>query len=373
MDDIFIKEVVTKKEKREFIYLPSKVHKNDPEWLPPIYMDEWILFDKKKNKSYQYADTVLYLAYKDKKPAGRIMGIVNNRYNTINNEKHGRFCFLECYEDPLVLHALIAKVETWAKEKGMTKLVGPLGFSDKDPQGLQIEGFEYPKFIVCPTNSPYLPPMLEKEGYSKNRDLVNYLIEVPKKLPLIYQKVLSRVEKKEDFQIIEFKSKKELKPYIIPALELMNETFSEIYGFVPLTNKEKQELASRYLPILDPKYIKVAENEHGLLAFAIAMPDISTGIKRANGKLFPFGIFKILAEANRSRKLLMLLGGIKKEYRGKGIDVLIGVKIFQSAIKHKIEQIDSHLVLESNTKMRGEFERVGGKIVKRFRIYQKNL
>jgi len=228
MNDIFIREVITKRENREFIYLPSKVHKNDSGWLPPIYLDEWILFDKKNNKSYQYADAVLYLAYKDKKPAGRIMGIVNNRYNTINNENHGRFCFLECYEDQEVLHALIVKVETWAKEKGMTKIVGPLGFSDKDPQGLQIEGFEYPKFMVCPTNSPYLPTMLEKEGYSKNRDLVNYIVNVPKELPLIYQKVLSRVEKTEDFKIIEFKAKKELKPYIIHALEIMNETFTEI-------------------------------------------------------------------------------------------------------------------------------------------------
>jgi hypothetical protein len=373
MDEIYIKEVVTKKDKREFIYLPSLVHKNDPSWLPPIYSDEWILFDKKNNKSYQYADAVLYLAYKGKKPAGRIMGIINNRYNSINNEKHGRFCFLECYEDQEVLHALIEKTETWSKEKGMKKIVGPLGFSDKDPQGLQIEGFEHPKFMVSASNSPYLPPMLEKEGYSKNRDLVNYIVNVPKELPLIYQKVLSRVEKTEDFKIIEFKAKKELKPYIIPALELMNETFTEIYGFVPITDKEKKELASRYLPILDPKYIKVAENEHGLIAFAIGIPDMSKGIKKANGKLFPFGIFKILREARRSKKLLMLLGGIRKDYRGKGIDVLIGVKIFQSAIKHKMELIDSHVVLETNTKMRGEFERVGGKIVKRFRIYQKDL
>jgi hypothetical protein len=373
MGEIIIKEVLTKKDRREFIYLPDKVHKYEPDWLPPIYMDEWELYDKKKNKSFQYADAVLLLAYKENKLAGRIMGIVNNRYNAIHNENHGRFCFMECYEDQDVFHSLIKKVEDWAREKGMIKMVGPLGFSDKDPQGFQIEGFEYPQFMTCPTNSSYMPLMLEKEGYIKNRDLVNYLVPMPKELPLIYEKVLSRVSRNQDYKIVEFETKKELKPYIIPVLELMNETFMEIYGFVPLTDKEKSDFAARYLPILDPKFIKVVENENGLIGFAIGLPDMSLGIKKANGKLLPFGILKILRESKRSRKLLMMLGGVKKEFRGQGIDVLMGVKILHSGIRHKMEWIDSHLVLEDNTRMRAEYERVGGNVVKRFRIYQKDL
>lgn len=373
MSEIIIKEVLTKKDRREFIYLPDKVHKGESNWLPPIYMDEWELYDKKKNKSYQYADAILLLAYRDKKPVGRIMGIVNNRYNAINNENHGRFCFMECYEDQDVVHALIKKVEDWVKEKGMVKMVGPLGFSDKDPQGFQVEGFEHPQFMTCPTNSSYLPIMIEKEGYVKNRDLVNYMAPMPKELPLIYQKVLSRVSKITEYKIVEFETKKEIKPYILPVLELMNETFMEIYGFVPLTDKEKKEFAARYLPILDPKFVKVVENENGLIGFTIGIPDLSLGIKKANGKLLPFGIFKILKESKRSKKLLMMLGGVKKQFRGKGIEVLMGVKIFESGIKHNMEWIDSHLVLEDNVKMRAEYERIGGKVIKKFRIYQKDL
>jgi hypothetical protein len=373
MEEIILKEVLTKKDRREFIYLPSKVHKHEPGWLPPIYMDEWELYDKKKNKSYQYADAVLYLAYKGKKLVGRIMGIVNNRYNAINNENHGRFCFMECYEDQDVVHALIKRVEDWAREKGMIKMVGPLGFSDKDPQGFQIEGFEHPQFMTCPTNNSYLPLMIENEGYLKNRDLVNYMAPMPHKLPLIYEKVLSRVSRNEEYKIVEFETKKELKPYILPVLELMNETFMEIYGFVPLTDKEKSDFAARYLPILDPHFLKIVENENGLIGFAVGLPDLSLGIKKANGKLLPFGIFKILRESKRSKKLLMMLGGVKKEFRGQGIDVLMGVKIFQSGIKHKMEWIDSHLVLEDNRRMRSEYERIGGTVIKRFRIYQKDL
>ena len=173
MGSVIIKEVETRKDLREFIYLPEKVHRDDPDWLPPIYMDDWELFDKKKNRSYQYADTVLYLAYRDKKAVGRIMGIINKRYNEINNENHGRFCFLESYEDKEVVHALLTRVEEWARQRGWYKIVGPLGFSDKDPQGFQIEGFEYPKFIVAATNLPYLPVLIDQEGFVKKVDLVS--------------------------------------------------------------------------------------------------------------------------------------------------------------------------------------------------------
>ena len=373
MGELIIKEVLTKKDRRDFIYLPEKVHKDEPEWLPPIYMDEWELYDKKKNKSYQYADALLLLAYRDNRPVGRIMGIINKRYNSIHDEKHGRFCFMECYDDKEVFHTLITRVEEWLRQNGMVKIVGPLGFSDKDPQGFQIEGFEYPQFMTSPNNSPYMPLLLESEGYAKKVDLVNYLGKIPEKFPLIYEKVLSRAENMSEYKIIEFTSKKELKPYIIGVLELMNQTFEEIYGFVPLNDKEKKDFAARYLPILDPKFIKLIEVYGELVGFAIGMPDFSKGIRDARGKLFPFGIFKILSDSRKSKKLLMMLGGVKKEFRGKGLDVLMGVKILQSGIKHKMDTLDSHLVLEDNLKMRGEYERVGCQVVKKFRIYQKDL
>lgn len=373
MANILIKEVITEKDLRNFIYLPAKVHKNNPRWLPPVYMDEWELFDKKKNKSFLYADTVLYLAYRDGRITGRIMGIINRKYNAIHNEQHGRFCFMECYEDQDVVHALISKIENWARDKGMTRLVGPLAFSDKDPQGFQIEGFEFPKFIVCPTNDPYLPEMLANEGYIKNRDLVNYLGKIPDEIPEIYKNVFSRVAPNRDYRLVEFNSRKELKRYLSPIMELMNQTFTEIYGFVPLNDSEKEELISRYLMILNPKFIKVVEAGNTLIGFAGGIPDISDGIRKAHGKLLPFGFIKIFLEYRRSKKLLMLLGGVKKEYRGKGIDVLMAIKIYQSCIEHKMKWIDLHLVLEDNHRMRGECERIGAKVIKRFRIFQKDL
>ncbi len=373
MAEIIVKEVLTKKELREFIYLPLKIHKNEPAWLPPIYADERMLFNKKKNRSYKYADAIFYLAYKDNKPAGRIMGLINNRYNSIKNEKHGRFCFMECYNDQEVAHALLKQVEEWVISKGMIKIVGPLGFSDKDPQGFQIEGFEYPYLFTAATNSPYMPALMEPEGYTKEVDLVNYNIPMPDQLPPLYTKAYERFSRNDGYKVIEFNSKKQLKPFIIPVLELMNQTFSDIYGFVPLNDPEKEEFANRYLPILDPEFVKIVSSGSELIGFVVALPDMTSGIIAAKGKLFPFGIFKILREMKKSKKMMLMLGGVRKDYRGQGIDVLMAIRLLNSMKKNKVTLIDSHLILENNSRMRAECDRLDGKIVKRFRIYQKNL
>jgi ribosomal protein S18 acetylase RimI-like enzyme len=371
MGDITIHEVVTRGDLKAFINLPAKIHRDDPHWLPPIYMDEWDLFDRKKNNSFAYADTIMLLARRDGKNVGRIMGIISHRYNDYRDEKDGRFCFIESENDPEVVNTMIDAIATWAKGKGMVSLVGPLGFSDKDPQGLQVEGFEYHSIITTPTNCQCLPEIIEKAGFEKKVDLVNYLVDIPRTLPPLFEKVLPRIKNNGGMELLEFRKTKELKPFIIGVLQLMNDTFTEIYGFVPLTDREKSELAKRYLPILDPEFIKIVRNQGKLVAFAIGMPDISEGIKKSGGRLFPFGILKILKSARKTKNLIMLLGGILKDYRGQGLDVLMGSAILQSAMRKEMKTIDSHLVLETNTRMRAEYERMGGRIIRRFRIYRK--
>jgi hypothetical protein len=369
-----IREVVSNKELRTFINLPKKFHGKDPNWLPPIWSDEWILFNKKKNNSYQHADTIMMLAYREGEAVGRIMGIISHRYNEFNNEKHGRFCFLECDNNKEIFHALISTVETWARDKGMKALVGPFGFSDKDPEGFIIEGFDVPQVMTSANNYPYMPELIENEGYVKKKDIVNYHVPMPEKLPAIYEKIISRVSQRTDIKVVEFRNKKELKPHLMDILELMNQVFRDIYGFVPLSEKEKVELKNRYLMLLSPEFIKVIADANGtLVGFALGIPDLSEGIKKAGGKLFPFGIFKILKASRKSKILLMVLGGILPEYRSQGLDTLMGAKMVQSAIKKKMVTIDSHLVLEENLPMRGEYERIGGKIVKKFRVYTKAL
>ncbi len=371
--EITIRPVGKKSELRKFIYLPSKIHKNHNTWLPPIYMDEREFFNSKKNKSFGYSDVILLLAFRGKRVVGRIMGIINNRYNEIHKEKNGRFVFMETPDDQEVAHVLITAVEDWAREKGMENMVGPLGFSDKDPQGFQIEGFEYQSVVAMVANYEYMVRLIENEGYTKKIDLYDYMINVPDELPKLYKRVYDRFVQKDDYRFIEFKSKKELKNYIVPILRLMNDIYAPIYGFVPLTEKEMYELAKRYLPILDAHFIKVIEVDKEVIAFVVGMPDISEGIKKARGHLFPFGIFHILRSMKKSKNIVLLLGGIKPEYRNSGLDVMMGIKMMESASQRDMETLESHLILEVNTPMIGEVKKVDGKLIKKFRIFQKDL
>jgi hypothetical protein len=373
--EITIKEVLSNSDLKNFIYLPEKIHKGHRNWLPPIYKDEWNFFDKKKNKAFTHSDTILLLALKGNEIVGRIMGIINNLYNKIHNEKDGRFFLMECYNDQEVAHELIKSVEQWARNKGMERLVGPLGFSDKDPQGFQITGFEYPANVAMAGNYEYMPVLIENEGYTKKVDLHDYLIPVPDELPDLYKRAYARIKNRSDFryEVVEFNSKKELKKYVVPAFRLMNEIYAPIYGFVPLSEKEMHELANQYMIFLDYDFAKAVLVNGELSAFVIGIPDIREGIKRAKGRLFPFGFLHILRSWKNSKGIVLLLGGIKPEFRKNGMDVLMGVKMMESAIKRGMTTIESHLILETNKPMIGEVRKVGGKLIKKFRIFKKDL
>lgn len=371
--NITLKEVVSKRDLRKFIHFPASLHKGHDAWIPPIYADEWNFFNPKKNSSFNSAETVLILALNGKKPVGRVMGLINTRYNEIHKEDHGRFIFLECINDQNVAHELITYIENWAREKGMTHLIGPIGFSDKDPQGFLIEGFKYRAVIDTTCNHPYMIDLITKEGYDKKVDLHDYLVKVPEIMPALYERIFARVSHRADFKVVEFKSRKELKPYILPVLELMNETYMDIYGFVPLKENEMQDLAKRYLPILDPDFVKVVTIADEVIAFVIAMPDFSDGLKKSGGYLFPFGLFQILRSLKKSNHLVLLLGAVKPKYRGLGGDALMAVKLLDTAMKRNMKTIESHLILETNGKMIAEVLKAGGDIFKKFRIYKKEL
>lgn len=371
---VIIIEVKSRKQLRAFINLPAKIHRGHKNWVPPIYMDDWLFFDEKKNKSFSYSDTIMLLAVKDNKIAGRIMGIINHKYNELHNENDCRFCFMETYNDDEVAHALINYIEKWANQKSITRIVGPLGFSDKDPQGMLIEGFDQPMVIATNCNFPYQVSLLENEGFTKKIDLVVYKVNIPKELPELYRKIYERGMNGNGITIPYLQTKKQLGPYIRPVLRLLNETFKDIYAFAPMNEQEMDDYANRYLSILDPKFIKIALNkENEVVGFIIAMPDISKGIVSCKGKIFPFGIFKILYYQKRTQQLNLLLGGIRDDFQNKGIDAMMGLKMLEEAHKAKLKYIDSHLELETNTKVRAEMERMGGKVYKKYRIYQKSL
>ncbi len=372
---IVVKPVSTRQEMRKFIHLPAKIHKGHKNWIPPLYSDEWEFFSAKKNKSFGYSSVTMLLAYRGSKVVGRIMGIINHKYNETHGERNGRFNYLETWDDREVIEVLIKHVEDWARKEGMERMVGPLAFSDKDPQGYLIQGFDEPISIATHCNYEYLIGHLEALGYVKDIDLVVYKIQIPDHTLKFHRLVTERAfQNNPNLKLLEFTRRKDLKPWIRPIFTLINETFTEIYGFMPFTLEEMDDFANRYLLIMDPRLIKVVVDEkQDPVAFVIAMPDISEGIKKSRGYILPIGILHILIAGRRTKQLNLLLGAVRPDYQNRGLDIVVGAAVLESARKQKMKFLDSHLEMESNTRVRSEMEHMAGKVYKTYRVFGKTL
>jgi hypothetical protein len=368
-----IRDVQTRKDLRTFIRLPAKIHRHHPRWVPPVYAEEWKYFSPGKNRAFDFSDTVLTLARRDGTAVGRIMGIINHRYNEARGEMNARFAFLECGDDEEAARLLLGRVERWARDKGMSKVIGPMGFSDQDPQGFLTEGFEHEPTIGTTYNFENINGFLERAGYGKDMDYVVYRVDLSHGVPEFYQKIAERATRRNVCRLLEFERKTDLKRYIRPVLDLMNDCFRELYGYHVLDEKEKSDLAKRFLPVLDPRFIKIAMDGDEVVGFNIAMPNLAEGFRKAKGRLFPLGVFWILRAGRRTRQLDSLVGGIRKDFRGRGVDAILGCATMVSAAGAGFRFADTHHELEYNFKVRGEMEKLGGIIYKRNRIYRKDL
>lgn len=359
---------------KQYIYLCERIYKSEWRWVPPFYMDEWDFHNPAKNRALPHCETIRALALKDGVAVGRIMGIIHHPYNELHKEKTARFFHFDCINDQQVAHTLIEFIQNWAMKLGMDKLIGPFGFSDKDPQGLQIEGLEHLPVLATPANPAYLPELLVKEGFTKEIDCVSYRMAIPQQVPELYNRVHDRLTQKSNLQLIEFHSKRTLKPFILPVLRLVNEAYAPLFGFSRMSEEEMKKLAAQYLPVLDPEFVKVVINsENKVAAFVVAMPDMSAGIQKAKGRLLPFGFLYVLRAMSKSKQLNLMLGAITEKNRGNGLSAMLGKALIQTANKRGMQIMDSHLILEHNYPMRGECEKIGGTVYKRFRIFSKRL
>lgn len=370
---VVIKEVASTHELKTYIRFPFELYQRDLYWVPPLLSDEYTYYNPKKNHNLRLNPYKLFLAYKDQQVAGRIMGLINVRANEFRQEKLVRWTFLDAIDDVEVVHALLREVEAWGKAQGMEFVVGPRGFSDEEPQGALVEGFDVRALITTHYNKPYLIRYLEEYGYAKDMDWVCYRLDVPHELPKSYQAIYKRILKEKNVTCTNFETKAELKPYIIPVLRLLNETYSGLYGFAPVGEEEFGELAKKYLPILSPRFVHVIKDGDELVGFSVVMPEITEGLQKAKGRLFPFGLFHILKAERTSKTLQFLLIGIKEDYRNHGLFVLFAFALLQEVHAAGMTTVYSHLQLENNDNMNKWLERLGGKIFKRHRAFIKKF
>lgn len=372
---VSIKAVATKEDLKTFIYLPEKIHQNHKNWLHPLYMDDEKFFDREKNSLFKHNETQLFLALEKGKPVGRIMGVIPTDYNSFHGKRDARFSFFECFENKEVFDALLNAVETWAKTKNCTEIIGPMAFSDKEPQGFLTKGFEEKTMLVTNHSFPFMVDFIKEKGYEEFVELVQYDVPITSQVLNRYQNFNDRVAKNLKIKTVEFSSTKSVKPYVKPVFDLINKTYTEIYGFTKLTEEEMTEFAERFLPLLNPHLIKMITDEKGeLLAFIIAMADLSEAIKKSKGRILPFGWARILWAMKTSKRLQLLLGAIHPNYQNKGLDAVLATMLFGSALKLGFKTVDSHLIMKDNTKMRGEIEKLEGfNLYKEYCIFRKKL
>ncbi|HRD51397.1 MAG TPA: hypothetical protein PKY96_01990 [Flavobacteriales bacterium] len=372
--DVMVRPISGSSELKSFIALPFHLPDQRPNRVPPLFVDERELHDARKNPQLQHCDAERWIAWRDGLAVGRIMSIIHRSYIEAHGEKTARFYQLDCIRDTEVVEALIGAVEEWARSKGMNRVIGPFGFSDKDPQGLQIEGFDHLPVIATPTNPDWLPALVEACGYAPFENILSYRMDIPRALPPSYPLIADRCLRHHGLHRVPLHTKRELKPWIVPVLRLVNATYGDLLGFAPMSEAEMRALASKYMFILDPQLVRlIADARKEPVAFVIASPDMSEGFARANGKLFPFGWWHILRAMKRSRQLDLLLGAVRPDLQGKGLTAALAISLFDTARERGFTHLDSHLVMERNTRMRAELERLGAVVWKRYRVYQREL
>ncbi len=374
MKSIEIKEVQSKRDLNKFISFADKLYEGNKYRVPQLHSFEKSTLIKEKNPAFDFCEAKYWLAYRDNKIVGRIAAILNHKSNEIWNEKYMRFGWVDFIDDIEVSSALIKTVENWAKEKGLTAVHGPLGFTDMDLEGMLVYGFDEIATQATLYNYPYYPEHFEKLGYKKDTDWIQFEIEVPEKVPEKVKRISDLVLKRYDLRILEAKKPKDVLPYAKSMFNTLNEGFKDLYGYVALTEKQIDYYVKAYFSIINTKYVCfVLDKNDEVVGFGITLLSLSEALQKAKGKLFPFGFIHILKALNKNTKIDMLLQGVKPEYINKGVAAVFFNKLMQAYIDNGIKTAISSHALETNKAAIQIFDDYNTRQHLRRRIYIKHF
>lgn len=370
-----IVEVKTKKQLRDFILFPFKLYKECPYWVPPLIMDDLNTLNRKKNPAFEYCDAKYWLAYKDGKLVGRIAGIQNHAYVKKWGNKYTRFGWVDFIDDFEVSSALFKAVEDYARENGMEAVHGPLGFCDLDHQGLLVDGFEEMGTIVTYYHYPYYKEHLEKLGYIKDVDWLEYEIIVPEKSEIErITKIADRALEKYNLRILDLKNKKQILPYAREVFDMINVAYEDLYGVVPLNEKQIKEYTDMYFSYVNPDYIDlIVDKDNKLAGFGISVPSLSKAVKKHNGRLFPFGFIDVLKDIKKNDTLDLYLVAVRPEYKMTGIPAAMLNHTLHNAYKNGIKKAIASPQLETNHAVQSLWRFFNARPHRRRRCYIKKL
>lgn len=371
---IKIREVQTKKDVREFVNFPLKLYKNNPYFVPPLYGDEMALF-KKDSAQLRDCKTVYYLAQMDGKTVGRISGILQKSSNAKWQQKRVRFTRFDSIDNQEVANALFGAVEKWAKQLGMDEVVGPLGFSDMEREGLLIDGFDYESTFEEQYNYPYYQTLIENLGYGKEVDWVERRVFLPEKIDERLERVSKKMMERFSLRIATAKNTKDfLKKYADGFFEIVDKTYTNIYQSVPFTESMKKEMISAFNIILNMNYIKIIVDKNDkIVCFGICFPAIGKALQKSGGKLTLPTIFKVLKAVKKPEALDFGLIGVLPEYAGKGVATALIYEVMLLMKKFNVKYAETNLNLEDNYSVQNLWQHFDTILHKRRRSYVKKI
>jgi len=368
-----IKEVKSASDIKDFVKFPFEIYKGNTYWIPPIISDEIKQLKPETNPFFEYCDAKFWTAWENGKCVGRIGALVNNEYNKLKDIKAGRITRAEFVDNYDVSKALFTEAEKWIKEQGMTMVHGPLGFSNLDLQGLLIEGFDFVPSIASVYHLPYYKDHFEKLGYKKENDWIEFRLTLGEVATKKGIRGAALVKRRYGFEVKSFDSMKEMKPYIIPIFKILNEAFHELPYVTPLNEKMIEAVGGKYFKILNPKFIRLVFKDEELVAFVIGLPSLSEAMKKANGKLFPFGFTYIMKALKKPAVIDLLLTGVKPEYHSSGAAVILFAELQQQMMEMGINQMETTGIFETNHSVIGNWKNYEHIQHKRRRCFIKEL
>ena len=374
---IQIKTVSSRGEMKTFARFGNRLYKGNKYYVPSMPFDDLNTFDKDKNGAFEFSEAEFYLAYKDGKVVGRVAAIINHKANDAWNVKQVRFGWIDFIDDIEVSAALLNAVEEFGKARGMTQIVGPLGFTDFDPEGMLVEGFDRVSTMALIYNYPYYPEHMKKLGYYKETGWVEYRITIPDALPEQHVRLAELVKKRYNLKVRKMTVRQIKKEnYGRKLFKLINETYCVLYGYSLLSEKQIDQYVDTYLSLVDAKMLTFVEDADGdLIGAGISIPSLAEPLQKCNGEIFPFGWWYLLKTMfiKKPDTLDLLLIGVRPDYQNRGVNSLVVVDLFENYRKLGFKYAETNANLETNVKVQAMWDPFEKELHKRRWVFGKDL
>lgn len=365
-----------KKSLKKFVKFGIDLYKGNQYFVPPLIMDEIATLDSEKNPAFDFCDADYFMAYKDGKPVGRVAAIINHQVNKSEGHKAARFGFIDFIDDEEVSEGLLKAVEDWGREKGMEKVIGPLSFTDLDKEGCLIEGFDELSTMATIYNYPYYQRHIERLGYVKESDWLEFVMTVPDEVPEKHRRIAEIVKKKFGLKVLKFKSRSKIKKeYGRKLFALINEAYKDLYQFSRLSERQIDKYIDEYLNLLDLDLVTlIVDSKDEMVGVGISMPSMSRALQKSGGKIFPLGWWHLLKGLKgKNDRVDLLLVGVKPEYQAKGVNALLFVDLIPEYIKKGYKYAESNPELETNMKVQNQWEAFNPRQHRHRRSFVKHL